>query len=57
MQKLFLVDQPDSLTEKEKMTMSEDWQLSKCHLYKQATSILTQIWASSRGSKLYVRTE
>ena len=35
------------------MTMSEDWQVSKCHLYKLATSILTKIWLSSRGNKLF----
>lgn len=35
------------------MTISEDWQLSKCHFYKLTTSILTQIWANSRGNKFY----
>ena len=33
--------------------MSEDLQVSKCHLYKLATSILTKIWLSSRGNKLF----
>ena len=33
--------------------MHEEWQLSEWHLYKLVTSIRTQIYASSRYSKLW----